>query len=149
MRSLTLNPPENGTPKSRPGSFVNLPGTACRAVASIVIAAALAACGSGSQDPVPPVAVPAAPVAPKAQLDESGCPYKLDPAAARGGRCGWLVVPQDRSEPNGPTVRIPFAVFRGTGASSLAPVFLLNGGPGGTWSDLLGGVPGRGVEAER
>jgi pimeloyl-ACP methyl ester carboxylesterase len=140
MRAMAFNPSGNWDTKFRPGSFVNLGDTARRAVVSIGIAAALAACGSGSENSVPAVSAPPAPTETKARLDESSCPYKLDPEAASGGRCGWLVVLQDRSEPNGPTVRIPFAVFRGTGASSLAPVFWLNGGPGQTWSDMLASV---------
>jgi hypothetical protein len=40
MRSMTPNPSGNGAPKSRPGSFVNLGGTALRAVISIGTAGA-------------------------------------------------------------------------------------------------------------
>jgi pimeloyl-ACP methyl ester carboxylesterase len=50
------------------------------------------------------------------------------------------VVRQDRADPERPTLRIPFAVFRAEAASTKAPVFYLTGGPGGTWTDTVPAV---------
>ncbi len=69
------------------------------------------------------------------RLDESSCPYTLHPSqdAARQVRCGLLVVPQDRRDPAGPVVRVPYAAFKSPQPSELAPVVYLAGGPGQTW----------------
>ncbi|MFN9279439.1 MAG: alpha/beta hydrolase [Betaproteobacteria bacterium] len=72
-------------------------------------------------------------------LDESSCPYTLHPSqdAARQVRCGLLVVPQDRRDPAGPVVRVPYAVFKSPQPSELAPVVYLTGGPGQTWKESV------------
>ncbi|MCA3240377.1 MAG: alpha/beta fold hydrolase [Rubrivivax sp.] len=108
-------------------------------VAVLAIALGLTACGGGSSDsPEPPPPTTQVP-----RLDESRCPYTLHPSQrlGTGVRCGELVVLQDRSNPSGPIVRIPFAVFKPATPSSRAPVFYLTGGPGQTWTDILGQVP--------
>jgi pimeloyl-ACP methyl ester carboxylesterase len=46
--------------------------------------------------------------------------------------CGFLVVPQDRSQPGGPTIRLPVSIFPSLGPDPAPdPVFHLVGGPGG------------------
>ena len=45
-----------------------------------------------------------------------------------------------RSDPSGPTVRIPFAVFKPAVAGTLPPVVYLTGGPGETWKESLPAV---------
>lgn len=72
-------------------------------------------------------------------LDESSCPYTIHPSqdAARQVRCGLLVVPQDRRDPTGPVVRVPYAVFKSPQPSALAPVVYLTGGPGQTWKESV------------
>jgi pimeloyl-ACP methyl ester carboxylesterase len=103
-------------------------------VAVLAIALGLTACGGGSSDsPEPPPPTTQVP-----RLDESRCPYTLHPSQriGTGVRCGELVVLQDRSNPSGPIVRIPFAVFKPAMPSSRAPVFYPTGGPGQTWKDL-------------
>ena len=49
-------------------------------------------------------------------------------------RCGDLIVPEDRTRPNGTRIRIHYAVTRGAGARSAEPcaVVYLDGGPGGS-----------------
>ncbi|MEI8267421.1 MAG: alpha/beta hydrolase [Betaproteobacteria bacterium] len=73
------------------------------------------------------------------RLDESSCPYTLHPSqdAARQVRCGLLVVPQDRRNPSGPVVRVPYAVFKSPQPSELTPVVYLTGGPGQTWKESV------------
>lgn len=56
--------------------------------------------------------------------------------ASYGMECGFLVVPEDRSQPGGPTIRLPVSIFRARGPNPAPdPVFHLVGGPGG---NLLG-----------
>ncbi|MCA3253517.1 MAG: alpha/beta fold hydrolase [Pseudomonadota bacterium] len=119
-----------------------------RVLASLAVAATaigLTACGGGgsSDSPAPPTPVPTPAPTQVPRLDESRCPYTLHPSQqlSTGVRCGELVVLQDRSNPSGPTVRIPFAVFKPATASSRAPVFYLTGGPGQTWTEVLAQVP--------
>ncbi len=46
-------------------------------------------------------------------------------------RCGWLITREDRTKANGPTVRPPVAIIRGTDPQpSIDPVVYLAGGPG-------------------
>jgi metal-dependent hydrolase (beta-lactamase superfamily II)/pimeloyl-ACP methyl ester carboxylesterase len=50
--------------------------------------------------------------------------------------CGYLVVPEDRNQPHGPTVRLHVAVFRsGNPEAAPDPVVHLVGGPGGSLLD--------------
>jgi pimeloyl-ACP methyl ester carboxylesterase len=68
-----------------------------------------------------------APAAPR--FAPGPCPF----AVPRGlsVRCGTLTVPEDRSRPNGPTVRLPVAIARAAQQPALAdPVLYLSGGPG-------------------
>ena len=45
--------------------------------------------------------------------------------------CGYLTVPEDRSQPDGPTIRIYFAIFRSQSANPAPdPLVYLAGGPG-------------------
>ena len=106
--------------------------------AGLAVAAAtlgLVACGGGSS----PTSDTTAQVP---RLDESSCPYTLHASQKPGSgvRCGVLVVRQNRSDPSGPTVRIPFAVFKPAAAATLPPVVYLTGGPGETWKDSLATV---------
>jgi pimeloyl-ACP methyl ester carboxylesterase len=56
--------------------------------------------------------------------------------AAYGTECGYLVVPEGRSRPNGPTVRLPVAVIPSKSQDPAPdPVVHLVGGPGGSLLD--------------
>lgn len=56
---------------------------------------------------------------------------KLD-GAALGFECGYVIVPERHSNPDGPTIRIPVAVRRATAVDARPdPLFLAQGGPGG------------------
>ena len=51
--------------------------------------------------------------------------------------CGYLTVPEDRSQPAGPQIRLHVAVFPSTGEDPEPdPVFHLVGGPGGSLLDI-------------
>ena len=100
------------------------------------LAAVLTACGGGGSGTEAPA--PNAPLS-AVHLDESSCPYTFHQSLdfARQVRCGLLVVPQDRTDPTGPVVRVPYAVFKAPQPSTLAPVVYLTGGPGQTWKEAL------------
>jgi pimeloyl-ACP methyl ester carboxylesterase len=55
--------------------------------------------------------------------------------------CGYLVVPELRARPEGPTIRLPVAIFRTEFSDHLAdPLIMVTGGPGGAF-----GFDGQGV----
>ena len=111
-----------------------------RVLASLAVTATaigLTACGGGGSSDAPAPPTPVSTQVPR--LDESRCPYTLHPSQQPGTsvRCGELVVLQDRANPTGPTLRIPFAVFRPATPGALPPVVYLTGGPGQTWADSV------------
>lgn len=93
------------------------------------------ACGGGGGADAPATTAPLS----VGHLDESSCPYTFHQSldTARQVRCGLLVVPQDRRDPAGPVVRVPYAVFKSPQPSALAPVVYLTGGPGQTWQESV------------
>jgi pimeloyl-ACP methyl ester carboxylesterase len=52
-------------------------------------------------------------------------------AAPLGVECGWLIVPELRERPNGPTVKLPVARLRAREPDGSPPLVYLHGGPGG------------------
>ncbi len=64
-------------------------------------------------------------------FEESRCPFEM--ASETTVDCGYLVVPEDRSNPDGPQVRLAVAIIRSSAAQPAPdPLFYLEGGPGGT-----------------
>jgi pimeloyl-ACP methyl ester carboxylesterase len=64
----------------------------------------------------------------------SVCPFKVDPSLKQGKdvRCGFVTVPEVRSNPNSRTLKLAVAIFHSQSANRAAdPEFYLNGGPGG------------------
>lgn len=78
---------------------------------------------------------------------DTGPVPRVEPAVCRGPRvavalprCGDLVVPEDRSRPDGTRIRLHYAVYPSkTGTPAADPVVYLDGGPGG--SPLTDGFP--------
>lgn len=69
-------------------------------------------------------------------FEEADCAFEV-PAGYRP-ICGYLTVPEDRSQPDGRTIRLHVAIFKSTASDPEPdPVFHLVGGPGGS---LLDGV---------
>jgi pimeloyl-ACP methyl ester carboxylesterase len=66
-------------------------------------------------------------------FQQAPCPFALSGSLVEGKNvtCGFLTVPEDRSQPQGPTIQLAVAIFK---ASSLHPapdpVLVLGGGPG-------------------
>ncbi len=80
--------------------------------------------------PVTPTPEPTA-VPEGVYLEPAPCPFDV-PSAYRV-ECGYLVVPEDRSDPDGRTIRLAVAVFRSRSSSPAPdPVVYLEGGPGGS-----------------
>ena len=59
---------------------------------------------------------------------EEDCPGLL---VGTGLRCVWIVVPIDRTDPAAGNMGVSVAIRPGTGGESLAPLAVLQGGPGG------------------
>ena len=120
--------------------------------ALMVVALLAAACSSSPTESVPMEGGAyefAEVVAPDSSVDVSGevgdvveqdCPVGLSGA---GLRCVWVVVPIDRTDPAAGITGVSVAIRPGTGDESLAPLAVLQGGPGGASSDLAPFLPSR------
>ena len=76
-----------------------------------------------------PLPVPTEAALPVPEFEPADCRF---PTTARSVECGYLTVPEDRSNPDGPTVSLHVAVFRSTSPEPEPdPVIYLMGGGGG------------------
>lgn len=77
---------------------------------------------------------------PGATFEEAPCPFAL-PAGQVAGEtveCGYLVVPEDRADPESPTIRLAVAIFHPPGgATEPDPIIYLSGGPAGSALEFL------------
>jgi pimeloyl-ACP methyl ester carboxylesterase len=65
------------------------------------------------------------------RFERAPCPDQLP--ALETARCGFLVVPEDRSEPDGPKIRVAIAIVPAVARKPASePLVYLEGGPGGT-----------------
>jgi pimeloyl-ACP methyl ester carboxylesterase len=88
---------------------------------SVLVAFLLAGCSQSS--------VQAPDEAPTASFEESPCPFSVP--AGQIVTCGFVTVPQDHNDPDGPTLRLAVAVFKDQSSEHLPdPVIFLAGGPG-------------------
>ena len=88
-----------------------------------------------SSTPVPIPTETPAPVASSIEplFEETPCPFTLPPEEIEGEtvQCGFVIVPEDRSQPESPTICLAVVVFKATGDDPKPdPVILLSGGPG-------------------
>lgn len=105
----------------------------------VVLAIAMlmaAACGGGDAAPKPtPGPRPTATPVPTATYEYAPCNFDI-PEGQVDGRtisCGYLVVPENRLNPEGAKIRLFVAVLRASGTNEAAdPVIYLSGGPGGS-----------------
>ncbi|MGB3904333.1 MAG: alpha/beta fold hydrolase, partial [Anaerolineae bacterium] len=66
---------------------------------------------------------------PVATFEEADCPFDVPEGAPV--ECGFVVVPEDHNDPDGPTIRLSVAVLKDQSADHQPdPVMLLSGGPG-------------------
>ena len=66
-------------------------------------------------------------------FQQAPCPFALSGSLVEGKNvtCGFLVVPEDRSQPQGPTIRLAVAIFKTSSPHpDPDPVLVLGGGPG-------------------
>jgi pimeloyl-ACP methyl ester carboxylesterase len=66
-------------------------------------------------------------------FQQTRCPFPLGDGLVEGKnvKCGFLVVPEDRSQPQGPTIRLAVAIFKTSSPHPAPdPVLVLGGGPG-------------------
>ncbi|HNS53125.1 MAG TPA: alpha/beta hydrolase [Anaerolineae bacterium] len=89
--------------------------------------------------PVPAATATAAPTPPPAAFEEDACPFDLPAGQVEGETvdCGYLVVPEDRSAPQGPSIRLAVAVFHPGANPEPDPIVYLSGGPGGSALELI------------
>jgi pimeloyl-ACP methyl ester carboxylesterase len=74
------------------------------------------------------------------KFEAASCPFELPPGLVEGQdvECGYLEVPENRSDPNSRQIRLAVAIFRHPdGATHPDPIIYLSGGPGGSALELL------------
>jgi pimeloyl-ACP methyl ester carboxylesterase len=84
-------------------------------------------------DPTPqgPTVTPS-PAPGQATYEKADCPFPNKPSGV-SVECGYLVVPEDRSNPSSPMIKVAVAVFKSTSATPEPdPIVYLEGGPGGS-----------------
>src|SRR4051812_36867849 len=79
-----------------------------------------------------PAKAPAAESAATPRFESAPCPVPAEPIPAlQTARCGYLVVPEHRSKPEGRTIRLAVAIVpAASGAPEPDPVVFMTGGPG-------------------
>ena len=79
-----------------------------------------------------PAKAPAAESAATPRFESAPCPVPAEPIPAlQTARCGYLVVPENRSKPEGRTIRLAVAIVpAASGAPEPDPVVFMTGGPG-------------------
>jgi pimeloyl-ACP methyl ester carboxylesterase len=81
-------------------------------------------------------------------FESADCPVYVPPGA--NVECGYLVVPEDRSQTDSPQVRLAVAIIRSTNpAPQPDPIFYLEGGPGGIAMNSLETWINQGFHAQR
>jgi pimeloyl-ACP methyl ester carboxylesterase len=94
----------------------------------VVLATTLMSCSLST------LAVAPTPTPHKAPFDKTACQFSLGSGFVDGKNvfCGNLVVPEDRSNPSSPNIRLAVATFKTPSASPAPdPLIFLQGGPGG------------------
>lgn len=70
------------------------------------------------------------------RFEEASCMFT--PPQGQNPTCGYLIVPEDRSQPDGTTIKIAVAVFESDNPDKpAAPLVYLEGGPGGSALEFL------------
>ena len=111
-----------------------------RSILVAIISAAIVAAACGGSSSKAPTATPTP--AYTATFEQSACPWPLPEGWKPDGvRCGFVVVPENRSNASARKVRLAVAVFKATAdAGVLDPVIGLQGGPGFSDVKYLGGL---------
>lgn len=75
-----------------------------------------------------------------ATFEEAACPFDLPAGQVEGQsiECGYLLVPEDRADPDSPSIRLAVAIVHPAGgATEPDPILYLSGGPGGSALEFL------------
>ncbi len=87
-----------------------------------------------TETPTPePTDTPVPTPTPAARFELAACPFDLPAGQVEGEtvECGYVVVPEDRADPDSPTIRLAVATFHHPdGDPESDPVLYLEGGPG-------------------
>lgn len=99
---------------------------------ALALTFALAGAGCG-ESKAPPQDAPSAAAPTTAQFVAGGCPRTPEPVPLLAkARCGVLVVPENRTKPDGRTLRLAVAIVPSeTQPPAADPLVFLSGGPGG------------------
>lgn len=89
-------------------------------------------------------------------FEPDACPMTFSPLLVEGEsiNCGYVTVPLRHAEPDGETIRVAVAVFPARTDAPAAPLFLLQGGPGGSaledFTEIISDLPfGQQILADR
>ena len=74
-----------------------------------------------------------------ASFEPADCPFALPAGQVQGEtlNCGFLVVPEDRNDPDGRSIRLAVAIFENSNETSPDPIVYLSGGPGGSALEFI------------
>ncbi len=111
-------------------TFFRSPASLGRALLALLLAALLPA--------APAAAGPLPQTTPSYEAAE--CPKDLLPGAIENHtlECGYLTVPEEHANPDGPTIRLAVAILRSTAKNPAPdPLVMMQGGPGGSTLDLF------------
>ena len=144
---LPPTPPQTPAPPKRSRARVLL---LVLAVVSVIVVVGVIFLSSLSymlfRQPVPaktpirtsPTKAPTFQATPNAKFRSAPCPFQTGNGVVDGQmvKCGYVTVPENRSNPNGPTVQLALAIFKSTNVKNdPSPVVRLEGGPGGSSLD--------------
>jgi pimeloyl-ACP methyl ester carboxylesterase len=124
--ALTSKP--TATPAPQATATIVVAATAAPATVPAVAATAVAPAAT-------PPAATAVPTARAASYEKAACPFRLPLGVSEGKdvECGYLVVPEDRADPQTRLIRLAVAIFRNpTKPVKPDPIVYLSGGPGGS-----------------
>ncbi|MBN1373607.1 MAG: alpha/beta fold hydrolase [Anaerolineaceae bacterium] len=77
------------------------------------------------------------------RFEPGPCMFEVPPGITEGEQvdCGWLVVPEEHANPNGPTIKLAVAILRSQVANPRPdPLVMAQGGPGGSTIDYYSQV---------
>lgn len=74
------------------------------------------------------------------RFEVSPCQFDLPDGQVEGEtvECGYLVVPENRADPNSPIIKLAVAIFKSTDPNPGPPMIRLDGGPGGHSVGIVG-----------
>jgi pimeloyl-ACP methyl ester carboxylesterase len=119
------------------------------AAAASLLSGCVAPASSGNES-----ASPAASAGYEPTYEPAACPdpnFALFPSADLGPEyeCGYLIVPEDRSDPEGASIRLAVARVPAVSPTEANPMVYLDGGPGGSALVSAPGQVANGINAER